>query len=125
MLYKLTAGTKNLVDTVLGAVGLVAGLFVSNASNLPAPWNVAAPILGTVIGYFASDAVTYVDTGTVPVQTIETQISMLWISTAKPKILAEIQAKVPANEQVIATQVLAIVEAQLYSAAGLPPPKSA
>ena len=73
-------------------------------------------------GYFASDLLTYVDTGTVPVSTITQQISSLWTTTAKPKIQAEILAKVPANEQVIANQVLSIVEAQLYTAAGLPVP---
>jgi hypothetical protein len=125
MLYKLTAGMKNIVDTALGAVGLVAGIFVSNASSLSGEWQIVAAIGGTIVGYFASDAITYVDTGTVPVNTIETQISNLWINTAKPKILAEIQAKVPANEQVIATEVLSIVEAQLYAAAGIPAPKAA
>lgn len=122
MLFKVTAGVKNVLDTVLAGAGLVAGVFVQNASHLTGIWQPIALIGGTVGGYFASDLLTYVDTGTVPVSTITQQISSLWTTTAKPKIQAEILAKVPANEQVIANQVLSIVEAQLYTAAGLPVP---
>jgi hypothetical protein len=122
LIYKLSSGEKNLIDTALGLFGGLVGLFVDKTLAIPADglWlyvNLFLPIIGLAAGYFVSDAIAWVDTGIAPaVVTVEAQAAAVWTQVAKPLVVAEI-AKLPAGDQTAANMVMNAVEAKLLPVA--------
>ena len=69
MSYKLSPLAKNVLDTLLGFLGLGAGYVLSNAASF-GKYSAEAALVGGMLGYFASDALAYLDTGTAPTATV-------------------------------------------------------
>lgn len=107
----LTPGQKNFIDTALGIVGLGAGWLVSNAAGFTGtfhglPESSLLSLLGLIIGYFVSDAITYVDTGTAP--------SAAVVSSQAVDVLKKLQATpgLTVAEQQAVAMALAIAQSK-------------
>ena len=71
--YQLSARSKNILDTLLGLGGALAGYITANATSF-GQYAPEAGIAGLIFAYFVSDALTYVDTGQLPpTSTLEQQ----------------------------------------------------
>lgn len=117
-MVQLTAGQKNIVDTLLLAVGALAGFLTSNGSVFPVKYQPFVTIIGAGLGYFASDALTFVDTGVAPSSaTLGAQATSLWKGGVRDQIIAEINAKVTdPTQRAIALAVIAEIDQKLQVA---------
>ncbi len=66
LIIKVSQKTKVVIDYGLAAVGAFVGHLVSGG--------IVDPVIGAFGGFFVSDLVTFIDTGKVPTQAIETQV---------------------------------------------------
>lgn len=80
----LTSGQKNLLDTVLGAAGLFFGWLGTNVAVLPPQYQAVGGIAGLLSGYAVADAISYVDTGTLPTATVKSQILSVMQASRTP-----------------------------------------
>lgn len=113
MIIKLSQGEKNICDTLLAIVGAAFGvggsglaIVIAHAPSWIAPFGGVA---GLAVGYFVSDAITYVDTGQKPAAV--SQATNLY-EQAKPAILASIK-NLPVEQQGIAQGILDTIDLEI------------
>ncbi|MGI0081158.1 MAG: hypothetical protein ACRECH_16230 [Nitrososphaerales archaeon] len=83
-MFKLSATQKKILDFVLALAGMGVGLALQQG--------IIGGLTGLAGGYLVSDVISYVDTGSVQVSAIETQVADL-----VSKALQEEQAKQASN----------------------------
>ena len=98
MVLSLSKGAKNILDTGLAFAGLILGQLTTGALRLPAPYDVIAPVIGTIGGYLVSDAISVVDTGQAPAPAVVVSQLSASYALARPLAVTEI-AKLPADQQ--------------------------
>ncbi|MHB1910212.1 MAG: hypothetical protein ACYCQJ_15245 [Nitrososphaerales archaeon] len=113
MIYKLTQGQKNVVDTVLAILGAGFGYVLANNAQF-GHYSFIAGIAGLAGGYFVSDAISYIDTGVVPKAQIAGQAMSLW-QKAKPNLMSYVN-NLNASDQAVAKAVITLAESELAKA---------
>lgn len=116
--YQLSPGQKNVVDTLLYILGALFGtggaglLFLLGHAPM---WVLPlGGVVGAGVGYAISDAISFVNTGTLP-QPISATLLALWQNQGYAAAQAYV-AKLSPAYQTIANAILAELQAQLPKA---------
>lgn len=116
----LTTGQKNVVDTILGIAGLFCGWLVTNVATLAPEYQAIGSIAGLAGGYLVSDALTFVNAGSLPSGALQAQALAVWQASKTP-VVDEIKSLVnDPTQQKIALAVIASIEQQLTAQLQVP-----
>ena len=117
MAIALTQGQKNALDSFLAVVGLLVGWISSNVAAFPADDQALASLIGLVGGYAVSDAVSFLDTGTLPTAAVvATQTQSVLDTPTVTTFLQNQIAKLPTADQALPQAALATIQAALQKA---------